>query len=188
MVIATQQVTADELFKMPDDGFRYELVKGILRKMSPAGKKHGKVAVRMATPLDVHVRARQLGEVYAAETGFTIGTNPDTVRAPDVAFVAQKRVEAIGDIEGFLPGAPDLAVEVVSPSDSYAEVEEKVFDWLEAGSRMVVVANPRKKTLTVYRSRTDIKVLTEADVLDGADVVPGWALPIKGLFDYTVTS
>jgi Uma2 family endonuclease len=183
MATAIRQLTADDLFKIPDDGFRYELVKGILRKMTPAGKKHGKIAIRIGGSLEQYVRSHTLGEVYAAETGFKIGNNPDTVRAPDVAFVVKKRVEVIGDIDGYIPGAPDLAVEVVSPGDSFAEVEEKVFDWLEAGSRMVVVANPSKKTLTIYRSRTNIKVLTEADVLDGSDVVHGWTLILKGLFD-----
>jgi Uma2 family endonuclease len=183
MATVAQQMTAEDLFKMPHDGFRYELVKGILRKMSPSGKKHGKIAMKIAAPLAHYVQERSLGEVYAAETGFKIASDPDTVRAPDVAFVLQKRAEAIGDIDGFLPGVPDLAVEVVSPGDSYAEVEEKVFEWLDAGAKMVVVANPRKKTLAVYRSRRDIKVLTETDTLTGEDVVSGWKLPIQGLFD-----
>jgi Uma2 family endonuclease len=151
--------------------------------MSPAGKKHGKVTMNVAIPLGQFVRERQLGEVYAAETGFKIGTDPDTVRAPDVAFVTRERVNQIGDIDGFVPGAPDLAIEVISPADSYSEVEEKVFEWLDAGCRMVVVANPRKKTFTVYRSRTNIKVLDEQLSLDGEDVVPGWILPLQGIFD-----
>lgn len=183
MVVKTQLMTAEELFKMPDDGFKYELVDGILRRMSPTGKRHGKVTVSITSPLDQHVRSNRLGEVYGAETGFIIASNPDRVLAPDVSFVSSKRVEEIGDIETFIPGAPDLVVEVVSPSDSFSDVEEKVWAWLEAGARMVIVANPRKKTLTIYRTRTHIKVLTIDDSLSGDDVVPGWELPVKNIFD-----
>src|SRR3972149_608657 len=165
MATTAQQMTAEELLGMPDDGFKYELVKGILRKMFPTGRKHGKVTVKITSPLERHVLANDLGEVYGAETGFRITSKPDTVRALDVSFLSHKRVEEIGDVEGFIPGAPALAVEVISPSDSYSDVEEKVLEWLEAGARMVIVANPRKKTLTVYRSRTDIRVLSENDTL-----------------------
>ena len=150
--------------------------------MSPAGHRHGRLAINITTPLDQHVRANNLGTVYAAETGFKIGSDPDTVRAPDVAFVRRERVEAVGDEAGYWPGAPDLAVEVVSPSDLYTEVEEKVIDWLAAGTRMVIVLNPRKRTVKVYRSLTDISILTESDILHGADVVPGWAMAVRDIF------
>jgi Uma2 family endonuclease len=120
--------------------------------------------------------------VYAAETGFRLSNNPDTVRAPDVAFVSQARVEAVGQVEGFWPEAPDLAVEVVSPGDSSAEVEEKVFAWLDAGTKVVVV-NPRQRSATVYKSPTDIVALTEADILAGGDVVPGFELAVREIFE-----
>ena len=136
----------------------------------------------MTTPLDRHVRAHNLGVVCAAETGFKLASNPDTVRAPDVAFIRRERVQEVGDVEGYWPGAPDLAVEVVSPSDTYADVQEKVFDWLEAGTRMVILVMPRKRAVTVYRSMTDMMMLTEHDTLDGGDVVPGWKIPVRGSF------
>ncbi len=182
MTTQTRPITADDLLRMPDDGFRYELVEGNLREMAPAGHQHGRIAINVSTPLAQHVKANNLGVVYAAETGFKLASNPDTVRAPDVAFVRRERVESVGDSEGFWPGAPDLAVEVVSPGDRYTDVEEKVFDWLDAGARLVIVANPRKRLVTVYRSLTDVVVLTEADVLDGGDVVPGFAMPVKDIF------
>ena len=123
---------------MPDDGFRYELVRGELRRMNPAGNVHGRVAMNFGILLGSYVKAHDLGTVYAAETGFKLATDPDTVRAPDVAFVGRARVEAVGELEGFWPGTPDLAVEVVSPRDgAHAEVEEKVFDWLDAGTKTV---------------------------------------------------
>ena len=182
METVRQQVTADELLYMPDDGFRYELVQGELRRMNPAGNVHGRVAMSFAWRLARHVEENRLGTVYAAETGFKLATVPDTVRAPDVAFVALSRVEAVGEVEGFWPGAPDLAVEVISPGDTYAEVEEKVFDWLDAGTKMVVVINPRQHSATVYRSQTDITALTEADVFNGGDIVPGFELAVREIF------
>lgn len=181
MDVVRQQVTADELLHMPDDDFRYELVRGELRRMNPAGNVHGRVAMSFAWRLARHVEENRLGTVYAAETGFRLSSDPDTVRAPDVAFVSRARVEAIGDIEGFWPEAPDLAVEVISPGDSYADVEEKVFDWLDAGTKMVVI-NPRQRSATVYKSPTDIAALAEADVLDGGDVVPGFELAVREIF------
>src|SRR5882724_10950500 len=115
---------------MPDDGYRYELVEGELIRMAPAGAEHGKVTVKITTPLSVHVDANNLGTVYAAETGFIIRQNPDTVRAPDVAFVSRERIESAGVIKSYTIGAPDLAVEVISPGDTVREVEKKVREWL----------------------------------------------------------
>ncbi len=182
MDVVRQQVGAEELLHIPDDGFRYELVRGELRRMNPAGNVHGRVAMSFAWRLARHVDENRLGAVYAAETGFKLATDPDTVRAPDVAFVSRARVDAIGEVEGFWPEAPDLAVEVISPGDSYADVEEKVFDWLDAGTKMVVVVNPRQRSATVYKSPADIVVLAETDVLDGADVVPGFELALREIF------
>ena len=96
--------------------------------------------------------------------------------------MSRARIDAVGEVEGFWPGAPDLAVEVLSPGDSYADVEEKVFDWMDAGTRMVVVVNPRQHSATVYRSQTDIIALTEDNALDGADVVPGLELAVREMF------
>jgi Uma2 family endonuclease len=182
MTTAAKKITAEDLLRLPDDGFRYELVKGELRKMAPAGDEHGYLAVRVTGPLWLHVETHKLGRVYAAETGFLLASNPDTVRAPDVAFVSQQRIDEVGPVRGYRPGAPDLAVEVISPSDTYTEVEDKVLTWLDAGTRMVIVLNPRQQTVAVYRSRTDIAILTKNDTLDGKDVVPGWTLAIEDLF------
>jgi Uma2 family endonuclease len=182
MAIANRLITAEELLRMPDDGYRYELVRGELRKMAPAGYLHGRLAINITTPLDGFVRAHNLGVVCAAETGFKLASNPDVVRAPDVAFIRRERVEEVGDLEGYWPGAPDLAVEVISPSDTYSEVEEKVFDWLHAGTRMVILVKPRQRAVTVYRSLTEIIMLTEHDTLEGGDVVPGWRVQVRDLF------
>ena len=178
----SQLVTAEQLLGMPRDGFRYELLKGELVKMAPAGSQHGTLAMRVGWRLAQHVESLELGTAFAAETGFRLSSNPDTVRAPDAAFVSQRRVEEAGEVQGYWPGAPDLAVEVISPSDTYTEVENKVLDWLDAGTAMVVVVNPRQQTVTVYRSRSEIAILTAGDTIDGSDVVPGWTLPVQDLF------
>ena len=181
MSTVTELVTAEDLLHRRDDGFRYELVRGELRKMAPAGGPHGTVANNVSWSLTSIVKAQSLGAVFAAETGFRIGTKPDTVRAPDVAFVTRARIEQIGIPEGFWPGAPDLAVEVISPSDTFSEVEEKVLDWLDAGCRMVIVLDPRKRTASVYRG-PNAKLLTVDDMLSGEDVMPGWSVAIRDLF------
>jgi Uma2 family endonuclease len=178
----TKLVTADELLRMPDDGFRYELVKGELKRMSPTGDEHGRVTMEMAYALYQFVKLNNLGRVYAAETGFKLGSDPDTVRAPDVAFVSMERIQAAGRIEGYRSGAPDLAVEVLSPGNTKREMAEKVKDYFVAGARSVWVVNPKLKTVMVYRSLTDIITLTEKDTLEGGEVVPGFQIPVAEIF------
>lgn len=175
-------MTADELLAMPDDGFVYELIKGDLSRMPPPGHEHGRLTMRVAVPLYQHVDANRLGLVYAAETGFLIHQNPDTVRAPDVAFVRHQRLIDAGSIEGYFVGAPDLAVEVISPSDNVVYVEEKVVTWIEAGSGMVWVVSPKLRTVTVYQSLTEISVLTEKDAVEGHAVVPGFKIAVAEIF------
>ena len=128
------------------------------------------------------VKAHALGVVFGAETGFTIASDPDTVRAPDVAFVRRERMPESGLPTGYWPGAPDLAVEVISPSDTYTEVEQKVIDWLDAGTRMVLVVNPRTRTITVYHSHTDVTRLTLSDLLTGGEVLPGFTCAVSEVF------
>jgi Uma2 family endonuclease len=177
-----RDITADELLQLPDAGFRYELIRGELKKMAPAGNEHGSLAALFTGLLITYVRAQRLGKVYAAETGFKIASDPDTVRAPDVAFISQKRLDEVGPVQGYWPGAPDLAVEVISPSDLYTEVSEKVAEWLQAGSKMVVVVNPRTQQVLVHLSPTVVKVFGVSDTLEGGEVVPGWQLSIAELF------
>ncbi len=173
MASGEKLVTAEELLAMPDYGFRYEQVRGDLRKMPPAGSEHGYVALNIGRLSSDYVRKSGLGRAYAAETGFKLASNPDTVRAPDATFVGRGRVEEAGRVAGYWPGPPDLAVEVVSPGDTHSQAVEKALAWLEAGCRMVLVADPDRRTVTVYRSLQNIRILTEDDTVDGADVVPG---------------
>jgi Uma2 family endonuclease len=181
MSTAIRGVTVAELASMPDDGKRYELIDGELHMMSPAGNVHGRITARITAALWRHVEENDLGEVYAAETGFLLSLVPDTVRAPDVAFVRQERLENIGDVEGYLPLAPDLVVEVVSPNDRFTAVEAKANTWLDAGSQMVVVVDPGTRTIRVYRRTDCIAILRETDELDASDVVLGWKIPVADL-------
>jgi len=178
----TKPMTADELLAMPDDGYRYELVKGELIRGAPAGDEHGDLTMQIAGTLHRYVKKQDLGKIYAAETGFKLESDPDTVRAPDIAFDAHAKIEKTGRLEGFRSGAPDLAVEVLSPSDRVSRVEEKVADWLEGGARMVWVGSPKLHIVTVYRSLTDIVTLTEKDKLDGADLIPDFQMNVAEIF------
>jgi len=180
--VVAKNVTAEQLFRMPDDGFRYELVRGELRKMTPAGFRHGAIIIRLSTPLAAFVDEHHLGVVAGAETGFKILSDPDTVRAPDVAFVRQDRIPREGPPETFWPGAPDLAVEVISPSDTVYEVEEKVAEWLSAGTRMVWVVHPKRRVVEVHRPSAKTVALAEQDALDGGDIVPGFRLQVAEIF------
>jgi Uma2 family endonuclease len=167
---------------MPDDGFRYELVKGELRRMPPAGSEHGAIAVNIGVVMAQFAKTHGLGVVFGAGTGFKIASDPDTVRAPDLAFIRRERLPGESIPRGFWPGAPDLAVEVISPSDTYTEVEEKVNGWLNAGTRLVLVLNPRTRTVAMYTSHTDVVRLTESDTLDGGEVLPGLTCRVAAFF------
>jgi Uma2 family endonuclease len=180
-MIATKLMTAEELIALPKDGFRYELIKGELRKKMPAGGEHGFLAMRVGWRLAQHVETHDLGRVYAAETGFKLEVNPDTVLAPDGAFISKRKL-LDSEAKGFLEVAPDLVVEVISPNDVYTEVEEKVAAWLEYGVIIVVVVNPRQRTVKVHRSLTDVVILTRQDVLKLEDILPGWQLEIQAIF------
>jgi len=178
-----QIMTADELLARPDDGFVYELIKGELVKESPPpGHEHGLVTMKIAGPLYEFVKKNRLGNVYAAETGFLLEQNPDSVRGADVSFVRRERIEKAGRVRGYWVGPPDLAVEVNSPNDTVRRIEGKVAQWLEAGTSMVWVVSPRLHTITVYRSLTDVRLITENDILDGGNVVPGFAINVGEIF------
>ena len=183
MITQTRLVTAEELERMPQNDAHVELVRGEIIKMTPAGHEHGEVALAIGSALREFVRQHKLGKVYAAETGFVLSRNPDTVRAPDAAFVSAARAAQQKRREGFFDGAPDLAVEVMSPEDTVEEVEAKVLEYLRSGTRLVWVAHPRTQTITAYRSLDKVRVLTTNDTLDGDDVLPGFAVPVRDIFE-----
>lgn len=174
-------MTARELFEYRHEPYRQELIDGILHEMEPPGFEHGFVAERIASQLTRHVETTDLG-IVTGEVGFLLASDPDTVRAPDVSFVAADRVAQTGIPRQYWPGPPDLAVEVVSPNDSHAQVEAKALYWLDAGTRAVMVVEPALRTVTVYRARDDIRILRAGETLDLGIVVPGWSPDVGGFF------
>lgn len=176
--------TADDLFRMGSDA-RFELVKGELRPMPPpASDEHGFHSMSLSAFVTVYVLTNGLGRCYTAETGFVLARDPDTVLAPDFAFVAKARLPGPPG-KKFAPVVPDLVLETRSPGDTPSEVAEKVANWLAAGVRLVWEMNLRDHTLTVYQPGDDTnpRVLSAADVLDGGDVLPGFSLPLTRVFD-----
>ena len=173
--------TAEELLHLPTTGRRLDLVKGKVYEAPPAGGKHGSVAMNVGIALGSYVRSHGLGRVFAAETGFILRRDPDTVRAPDAAFVAGGRLPQEELPTGYLELAPDLVVEVVSPHDVRREVREKVADWLRAGTRLVWVIDPGRSSATVYLPEGDVQELSENDNLEGGEVVPGFSTGIREL-------
>ena len=174
-------MTAEELLRYRREPYRHELLAGMLHEVQPPGAEHGFVASRMARLLMLEVD-EAYGIVFTGEIGFHIATDPDTVRGPDVSFVAADRIPRSGIPAGYWPGPPDLAVEVVSPTDRWSQVDEKALVWLDAGTRVVLVLDPPNKTVTVYRSRRDIRVLAGDEPLALDDVVPGFAPRTGDLF------
>jgi Uma2 family endonuclease len=177
------EMTAEELLRLTDDGKRYELLEGELREMAPAGARHGRIAARLTSLLDQHITAKRRGIVLAAETGFRISQNPDTVRAPDVSFVARERIPPEGPPEGYWDLAPNLAVEVVSPNDTAAQVQSKVQMWLESGVRLVWVVYPDTRAIMAYKSLKEITTFTIEDILNGGQVVPGFECTVAEIFE-----
>jgi Uma2 family endonuclease len=175
-------MTAEDLMADPVSNTRTELVAGHLLVHEPSGYQHGDVAARLLIAIGSHVHAHGLGRVLAAETGFTLSRAPDTVRAPDVAFIRWARVPTTA-LTGYPEFAPDLAVEVVSPSDRTDEVVSKTGDWLRAGARLVWIVNPRRRIAQVYRADGTDVLVTDADALDGEDVLPGLRIPLAAMID-----
>jgi Uma2 family endonuclease len=179
---ATRLVTADELerFRPADDG-RYELVEGRIIRMSPVGYQHGRVVMRLSSMLDEHIRSRDLGVVFP-EVGFTLRSNPDTVRAPDLAFIRRERIPSV-EPRGFWKGPPDLAIEVLSPEDRPSEIRRKAEEYLNEGVPLVLVVDADQKSVTVYRASTPPTTLASDEILDIGDVVAGFRCSVQRIFE-----
>jgi Uma2 family endonuclease len=175
-------LTAENLAQIGDDELRHELVEGAIVEMSRPKPRHGRVAVRLICLIDSHVEAQQLGDVFT-EAGFILARNPDTVRGPDIAFVAAERGLQESDLDEYIDGAPDLAVEIVSPNDNAVDLRELIDLYFTAGARLVWVVYPMFRTIEVYRSDNSATVLRADDELDGETVLAGFSTPVRALFD-----
>ena len=182
MSAISTQLTADDLLNLPPDNMRHELIRGELTTRPPTNGEHGVSTLNIAGILRDFLKANPIGVDAGAETGFIISRNPDTVRAPDAAFIHNDRIPPGGVPKKFWPLAPDLAVEILSPSDSYSEVMEKIDEWLTAGTRLVWVIDPAKKTVGVYAPHRQPRILKSADQLDGEQVLPGFKLAVAEIF------
>jgi Uma2 family endonuclease len=181
---AEKLITAEELATWSPEASRGELIEGEFFAMSPAGQMHGQIAATILVILGQFVRQQGIGKVYAAETGFILKRNPDTVRAPDVAFVVKERAARQAQMAGFFDGPPDLAVEVISPSETWSEIEGKLLDYLSTGVQEVWIVYPTIQSITIYRSLTDARTLTLNDTLDCEHLLPGFSVPVKEIFAF----
>jgi len=175
-------LTAAEVERLSLPGKQVELVRGRLIVREPPGTRHGAISAKLAYYLSEFALPRGLGIVFAQDTGFKIAHDPDTVRAPDVAFVAQDRSSRI-PATGYAELAPDLAAEILSPGDTPAEVLAKLADWLAAGTALVWLIDPQRSEVHVYRKDGTLAVLTANDALDGEDVLPDFTCPVRQIFE-----
>ncbi|MDT5156407.1 MAG: hypothetical protein QOH51_764 [Acidobacteriota bacterium] len=187
MSTTTRLITADELEEMPHrdehgNDCRLKLIRGELKVISPTKPIHGIVCARVTIKLGSFVADNDLGETFGAETGFVVEHDPDTVLGADGAFVSHKRLAAVANFDKFFPFAPDLAIEVLSPSNTVREINEKIAFYFAAGSLAVWVFNPKKRTAAVYTSPSEARILNEQDTLEGGDVLPGFKLELSKLF------
>lgn len=178
--IKTECLTIEELERLPDDGWRLEFVRGRVVREPLASFEHGVISARIGFRLFEFARHHYLGRVVGANCGFVLFDDPPTVRAPDVAFVHEERLAF--DHTRFAPFAPDLAVEVLSPSNTMSEIYDKVLDYLDSGSPLVWVVAPDSRTVTVYRSRREIQLLGGDEEIDGGNVLPGFRCKVSELF------
>ena len=173
-------ITADELLRMPRDGNRYELIRGVLVAKMPTGRPHGETVTMTNYVLTGYVISNDYGSVSSGEPGYRLERDPDTVRAPDVAWFAPGRIPE--GIQGYPELAPDLAIEVKSPSNSNPEMASKAAMWLSYGSQQAWVEDPGQTTVTIYRPGADPVTLGEDDILDGGGLLPGFTTEVWRLF------
>jgi Uma2 family endonuclease len=182
---AHRLVTAEELLRRSRAGpvdLDHELVRGRLVPVTPAGREHGVLTGYLTLELGLFVRERSLGRVYTDGTGYTLFRGPDTVRGPDVSFLTEHREATLKGLLGFIPGAPDLAIEVRSPDDALAELAVKAAEYLEAGARLVWIVDTPARRVQVLRPSQPATWLSQHDALDGGDVLPGFVLSLARLF------
>jgi Uma2 family endonuclease len=178
-MVATRRVTIGEFAEMSLQGI-WELVDGEPIELSPAAGRSGWISATIVALLANHVGQSRLGWVFSAETGFVLFDDRQTVRSPDAAVVLRDRLADLPD--SFVPMAPDLAVEVLSPSDRMADALAKIAMYLQAGTPLVWLVNPATRTVVVFRAEMDPVTLSESDTLDGGDVLPGFSVPVAEIF------
>ena len=181
-VTKAKLLTADDLLRLDAEGVRGELIRGVLCETMPAGYEHGTIVMNLGIALGNFIKPRELGSLTASDSGVWLERDPDTVREPDVAYFSAETMPPGMRVTGYAETPPDLVVEVVSPSDTVREVNDKAFMWLGYGVRLVWVVYPDTRTVDVYRSGRAVTTLTEDDSLDGLDVLPGFTCAVSDIF------
>ncbi|MBI4582485.1 MAG: Uma2 family endonuclease [Planctomycetes bacterium] len=176
-----QAVTLEEFERLCRDGKRRELLRGEVRELMPSKSWHGSTTMKLSVSLGHFILSKRLGEVFAAETGFVLEREPDTLRAPDFAFIRAERLpKPMPNL--FLPIVPDLAVETIAENDRPQEIADKIAEWLDSGVRLVWAVDPQRKTVTVHRPGVEPRVLKVGDCLEGEEVIPGFRLALAEIF------
>ena len=179
----TKLLTADDLLRLYGEGVRGELIRGVLYETMPTGLEHGEIAVNLSAELRNFVKPRRLGRLVTSDVGVWLERDPDTVREPDIAYFSTDTLPPGVRVTGYAEVAPDLVVEIASPSDSPREVNDKAWMWLSYGVRLVWAVQPETRTVDVYRPGRAVVTLDEGDTLDGVDVLPGFTCAVREVFD-----
>ena len=181
--LGTKPITAEELLEMDAKGKRGELIRGVFCPVMSAGEEHGAIVSNLVILLGVVVKPNRLGRILASDSGVQVETDPDTVREPDIAFISSERRPPGSVVKGYTEIPPDLVVEVVSPSDSMREVNDKARMWVDAGVRLVWVLWPETKMIEVHRSGEPVVTLRENDTLTGGEALPQFSCPVAEVFE-----
>lgn len=177
-----QLVTAEEFAALPGGDERYELVNGVIVEMPRPKPRHGLTAGRLSRKLALFLDQQPLGEIFI-ESGFLVGREPDIIRGPDLAFVSAHRVPSGQDLDSYFEGAPDIAIEIVSPNDATVDTRQRIDEYLAAGARLIWIIFPMFKTIEVHHLDLTATTLRTTDTLDGGDVLPGFSVPVSALFE-----
>lgn len=180
-MVATKLITAEDLLAMGSDA-PYELLNGELIEMSPSYTDHSRIGLFIGGQLDAFSRRSKLGFATQSDGGYFIGHNPDTVLAPDAAFVRRERIPSGHDFRSFFPGAPDIAVEVVSPSESTGDTAQKVALYTKSGVPLIWIVYPKHRKITVHRFGEPPVTLGESDTITGEDILPGFSMAVAEVF------
>ena len=181
---ATKLLTAADLLRLNGQGVRGELIRGVLCETVSAGAEHSFIAIRIGGEFDRYVRRHKLGRVGGTDGGVLIQRDPDTVREPDIFYISAERLPLDVRMPGYLEAIPEIVVEIVSPTDTQREVNDKTLMWLSHGVLLVIEVYPDEKAVMLHRPGQPAVTLTGDDVLDGGDVLPGFRLPLRDIFDW----
>ena len=180
---ASQLLTADDLLRLYSEGVRGELIRGVLSKTMPTGQEHGEIAMLFGFRLGNFIYPRKLGRLLGSDAGIRLERDPDTVREPDVAFISAEKLPLGTRNPSYAEVVPDLVVEIVSPGDSRAAVNDKALMWLRFGVRLVWVVYPESRSVEVFRNGQSVVTLDENDALDGGEVLPGFSCQAREIFE-----